>query len=149
MQNGFSRFPTEQELKTEQELNSNMTNETIFTTLRELEEELHRARRNSDQARVGALIHTDFFEFGRSGRSYNRAEALDSLANLDENFVTTADHYKLRELAENLYLLSYRACQQMRPEPERFFSNRTSIWKFDDGRWQMFYHQGTPTEEAK
>src|SRR5215813_3003006 len=48
-----------------------------YEQLRELEESLWRAERRCDRDYMDATLARDFFEFGRSGRVYDRSDSLD------------------------------------------------------------------------
>lgn len=115
--------------------------------IRSLEEELFKPSVRRSPEMVGRLLAEDFVEFGRSGRIYDRALTLSSLAAEDaaDGSTPTATDFLLRSLAENVVLLTYRSCRQD-ADGNTTHSLRSSIWKFADGRWQMLFHQGTPTK---
>ena len=48
----------------------------VADTLRELEESLWRSETRFDQAYMDRILAPDFFEFGRSGRTYTREDIL-------------------------------------------------------------------------
>jgi hypothetical protein len=114
--------------------------------IRGLEERLFDRRvRNSPEA-VAALLSDDFLEFGRSGRVYGKQAVVGRLAAEcgDEPSELTAYGYELRALASGVFLLTYRTIRKREGAAE-LHSLRSSIWKLIDGRWQMAFHQGTPT----
>ena len=57
-----------------------MKRDELLQTLRQMEEELHRAVTQRDPAPLEALLHPDFEEFGRSGKRYDKAEILRGLS---------------------------------------------------------------------
>jgi hypothetical protein len=48
----------------------------------------------------------------------------------------------LHTLAPDVVLATYRVVDETRKQ----HTLRSSIWKLKDGRWQMVFHQGTPTK---
>ncbi len=53
-----------------------MTDDTLLSHLRDLEVALHQPEVRSDASRLDELLHDSFVEFGRSGRSYSKADLL-------------------------------------------------------------------------
>ncbi len=49
--------------------------------------------------------------------------------------------FEIHPLAEDVVMTTYRVKDDTRMQ----ITLRSSIWKRIDGRWQMFFHQGTPT----
>jgi len=112
-------------------------------TLRQLEEDLLKpeVRRSADQ--VGRLIADDFIEFGSSGAVYDKRQiiaALQKEASEPPTRVTLTD-FTVRSLAPDVALVTYRSTR----EGTSTSRLRSSIWKLFDGRWQMIFHQGTPS----
>jgi hypothetical protein len=56
-----------------------MNPDDLLQHLRELEVALHQPDLRRDPAQLNQLLHEPFAEFGRSGRSYNRADILEFL----------------------------------------------------------------------
>jgi hypothetical protein len=111
-----------------------------------LEEQLHdRAVRSSPEA-VAALLSDDFLEFGRSGGMYKKEAVLSALAaeGNDEPSELIPYGYELRPLAKEVLLLTYRTVRKREGAAE-LHTLRSSIWKLIDRRWQMAFHQATPT----
>jgi hypothetical protein len=82
-----------------------------------------------------------FWEVGASGRCYSRRYIIDTLveryANPHED-VWEAGGFHCRELAPNVYLLTYRLVQ----DGVRV-TRRSTIWRKDQDQWKIVYHQGT------
>lgn len=90
-------------------------------------------------ARAAALLHPDFCEVGASGRRWERAEILDAMAgelSLAGEDVRVSDVRAVR-LAEDVVHLTYATTTEERT------SLRSSLWRRVDGRWLLFFHQGT------
>jgi len=81
------------------------------------------------------LLHPEFFEFGRSGRRWSRAEVLAELSGAGQT-PARADVQAI-ELAPGCWLLSWRSLG-LRP------AWRSSIWQHGTAGWQMRFHQATP-----
>jgi hypothetical protein len=115
--------------------------------LRDLEEELLKpeVRRSADD--VARLLADEFIEFGSSGRIFNKSQVIRSLQQeVPEAAVQiTIVDFVTRRLAPGVVLVTYRT---VRPDTavQRL---RSSIWKFEGGRWQMLFHQGTPSSPEK
>jgi hypothetical protein len=91
-------------------------------------------------AEAAALLADDFVEIGSSGRQYAKSNVLAALA--QETPVTiTATHFAARQIDRNVVLVTYRACRHTTPP---LHSLRSSIWRFDEGRWRLTFHQATP-----
>jgi hypothetical protein len=115
--------------------------------IRALEEELFKQSVRSSPEAVSNLLADCFVEFGCSGRMYEREEVVRRLA--AESVETLETHsardFALIPLADDVVLLTYRSFRLAEGEKDRH-TLRSSIWKFIGGRWQMVFHQGTPTD---
>ena len=121
------------------------TDAELLAHLRALEVELHRPAARSDAARLDALLHPDFLEFGRSGRSYVKADIIDQLVASPAHATVVSDRFALRLLAPDVALLTYRAAHVADDGGLELHALRSSIWQRDGGDWRMSFHQGTPT----
>ena len=98
--------------------------------------------RHSHQ-RMADLLSNDFIEIASSGRAYNKRQVLDALRNeLPARRSLTA--FKMTPLADNVVLVTYQAVKHVQGVAESEKSQRCSIWKFVEQRWQIVFHQGTP-----
>ena len=114
--------------------------------LQELEERLLSSAGRASAETVGALLAEDFLEFGSSGVTFGKQEALDGLAEESRDnhrYERIARDWNVRELADNAALVTYRVTRNDRTEGSTVTSLRSSIWKCQGGRWQMVFHQGT------
>ena len=119
------------------------------TLLRRLEEELHlnpEVRHSPDQ--VGALLSDDFVEFGSSGGVFNKQQVIEALEREgppDPSIRLSLVDFIARRLASDVILVTYRTIQEGGPGARQESRLRSSIWKLIEGRWQMVFHQGTPS----
>jgi hypothetical protein len=127
--------------ETEPEL---MTDPRLHAVLSELvarEPLFHRPEWGVTRRDFEAMIASDFWEIGASGRRYSRDYVLAVLesqrdgAQPDDTW--SADDFHCRKLARDLYLLTYTLYQGDRK------TRRTTIWHNTPGGWRALFHQGT------
>ncbi|MDI6871558.1 MAG: DUF4440 domain-containing protein [Bacillota bacterium] len=87
------------------------------------------------------LLADDFMEFGSSGRTWNKQQEIDALVDGSRLRATIVD-FRARRLAPDVVLATYRLVE----DNDRKHSLRSSIWKLNQDKWQMIFHQGTPSE---
>lgn len=94
-------------------------------------------RRSAEQ--VERLLHPDFFEFGASGRRWDRQTMVAAIGGeLTDDEAPTVSEMKGVRLAEPVILVTY-----LTERPDRR-ARRSSVWhKVDDGTWRLYFHQGT------
>lgn len=124
-----------------------MTPAHDFEHVRMLEEQLLDQATRVKPEIVAGLLADDFLEFGRSGSVYSKNDVISSLANEDESSrALTAHDFRFRSLAEDVVLITYRTLRN--DGATEVHSLRSSIWTRTEGRWQMVFHQGTPSRTA-
>ncbi len=109
----------------------------LFESILGFERQLLCPAVRQDAEKLGFLLHESFSEVGASGRTYDRDQVIELLSaeNPTKSAGLVADPQCL-QLAENLVMLRW-ATSGERP------SQRTSLWVFEENRWQMLFHQGT------
>ena len=117
----------------------------ILRTLRGHKMTLQSAETSS--ADLEALLDGQFSETGASGRHYGRDAALQKLARRSKaeagaEAPEQMSELRCRQLATDLYLLTYRLRQSGR------LTRRASIWRRTGRTWRILYHQGTVVSEA-
>ena len=117
---------------------------SLLEELSRLEAELHHPGVRCSRVRLEQLLHRDFHEVGRSGRTYTRDTVIAFLAAQAEPPEVEADAYALTLLADDVALLTYRSAHRG-PEGRVDPAYRSSVWRRGAAGWQLFYHQGTPT----
>jgi len=90
------------------------------------------------------LLADEFVEFGSSGRVFNKQQVVAALQTESGAHWSLTD-FRARLLGPGVALVTYRSVQQAEQNASRH-SLRSSIWILQAGRWQMSFHQGTPTE---
>lgn len=89
---------------------------------------------------VGRLLHPDFFEFGASGRKWNRRDMVAALVaegSSDDMPVTTVSDLAAVHLADGVVLVTY-----LTQDVERRVL-RSSLWRRTATGWRLYFHQGT------
>jgi hypothetical protein len=114
--------------------------------LRALEIELQQPAVRADAARLDALLHPEFTEFGRSGTVHSRASMFAHLAAETTPAAIVADDFALRRLGPAVALLNYRSAHRAPDGTLTRHTLRTSIWVHTAAGWQMSFHQGTATD---
>jgi hypothetical protein len=113
----------------------------VLEELRRREPIFHRTEIASSRADFEAMTSKDFWEIGASGRRYSREYVLDTLEARQENPVEDtfeATDFHCRELARDLYLLTYTLLQGGERK-----TRRATIWQRSPAGWKVLFHQGT------
>jgi hypothetical protein len=125
----------------------------LLDTLRTLEMELHHPGSGACAIRLKELLHPAFHEVGRSGAPYDRATVIRFLATQWKPEPVLAWNHAVHRLGPDAALLTFQSGH--RADDGRSLQRvtyRSSLWRRDgdaaDGRWQLFYHQGTPTGDV-
>lgn len=106
--------------------------------LLELENELLKPETRTSRGALLKLLADDFFEFGSSGIVWRRSDGIGEEGIGIVNM--TLEDFEIHKLANDTVLTTYRIFNHVKVQ----YTLRSSIWKFRDGSWQMFFHQGTP-----
>ena len=119
---------------------------TEAETIRPLEERLLQTSVQGSEQEISKLLADEFIECGSSGRIFDKKRIIESLQSegLVEIFLSD---FEAKSLASGVILATYRAVKH-ESDGRRSYSLRSSIWKLIDGRWQMIFHQGTPTRDG-
>src|SRR6476469_11108810 len=116
--------------------------------LRRLEERLLKPEVRHSPDHVGDLLSDDFIEFGSSGGVFNKRQVIKALEQEgppDPTIRLSLVDFIARNLASDVILVTYRTILEGGPGNMQESRIRSSIWKFIEGRWQMVFHQGTPS----
>lgn len=109
---------------------------TLKEHLKELEVSHTRLEVRKSSEELDKILADDFFEIGSSGYIFDKQECLEDGVVLTE---MSLYNYEIYPLASDLVLSTYFIVDKTRNRN----TLRSSIWKFIDGRWQLFFHQGT------
>lgn len=88
------------------------------------------------------FIAEDFTEFGSSGHTFNKA---DALAMMKRHIVRTLriEEFNVRQLSPAIVLVTYRVRSQGFGGAPGRLSARSSIWVQRNAKWQVTFHQAT------
>ncbi len=112
--------------------------EKLKEHLQKLEESHTGLEVRVNMEKLDEILADDFFEIGSSGFMYDKQECLEVGVVLTE---MTLHNYEIYPLAEDVVLSTYFIVDTTRNRN----TLRSSIWKHIDGRWQLYFHQGTIT----
>ncbi len=103
----------------------------------QLERQMWQEVTRGDRDWMAAHLTDSFTEFGWSGARYTREDILE--ANIGP-IQARVDGFVVRPLGRDAALVTYRS------EQDRGSGHRSSVWVRSLGRWQLDFHQGTPTD---
>ncbi len=119
----------------------------VIEALRQLEEQLLQEHVRRSAAAVGHLLADEFVEFGSSGRTWNKEQIIEVLQQDDGGCERSLRDFQTNFLAPGVVLVTCRVIRKSADERQPpVESLRSSIWKLIDGRLQMVFHQGTPSQ---
>jgi len=109
--------------------------------LTRLEEAMWREESRFDKVFMERALAPDFFEFGRSGRTYTRQQTLDFPWEPIDAQLPLQD-LQMRLLDANTAQVTYNS--KVRYQDAVEFGRRSSIWSRSGDTWVLRFHQGTP-----
>ncbi len=115
--------------------------------IRALEERLANPGPGDSPESLAAIFAADFREFGSSGRVFDTETvlgALGTVAQRPSRAPISLEGLRMERVAPNVVLATYLARVPAGPgwKPPTL---RSSLWCKREGRWQIVFHQGTPT----
>ena len=114
--------------------------------LRKLEESLANPEIRRSPEQLARLLADDFQEFGGSGRVFDKGQIIDALQN-QPAVQLWLDEFQVRCLAPDVALVTYRGNCKFPGSDNVSHSLRSSIWRNREGRWEVVFHQGTPSAQ--
>lgn len=120
----------------------------LLQELQKLEVELHHPGIRCSRERLNQLLHPQFHEVGRSGRSYTRETIVSFLATQESQPVVVSEAFSVAELGAGVALLTYRSAHLEHDSILVNHTLRSSIWVKTNAGWQLRYHQGTAAAET-
>ena len=114
----------------------------LLPELRRLEESLWREQSRFDADHLDRVLHREFREVGRSGRTWSRAEVVAApRAPLDVDLPLA--RFDARRVDARTVLVTYVSVLR---SDGVLAAHRSSLWVGAPGGWQLLFHQGTPTD---
>lgn len=111
--------------------------------LLQLEKKLLTPETRTSIEELNELLADEFFEFGSSGRVWYKKDCVEGNGLTVYNM--SLYDFDIHPLAPDVVLTTYRVKDETRNQ----HTLRSSIWKYIDGRWQMYFHQGTKTNDTR
>ena len=109
--------------------------------LTRLEENMWREETRFDMEFMEEHLAPDFFEFGRSGRTYTRAQSL-AVPRQPTDAELPLPNLSFRMFNQDTVQLTYFSAVTYEGTVEH--GRRSSIWSRTTTGWIMRFHQGTP-----
>jgi hypothetical protein len=110
-------------------------------TLTQLEEGMWREETRFDMQFMERALAPDFFEYGRSGRTYTRQQSM-AVPRQPTDAILPLPNLKIRLIDEDTAQLTYDSAVTYDGIVEH--AHRSSIWSRTSSGWIMRFHQGTP-----
>ena len=115
--------------------------------IRALEERLANPGPGDSKESLAGMFAAEFREFGSSGRIFDAETVLGALGGVAQRpsrAPISLEGFRTERVAPNVVLATYLARVPAGPgwKPPTL---RSSLWCKRDGRWQILFHQGTPT----
>ncbi|MCK6256361.1 DUF4440 domain-containing protein [Fictibacillus sp. KIGAM418] len=101
----------------------------------ELETRLLQSEVRQSKKELDVLLADDFLEFTSSGRRISKQDCFDGLGVP----IMTVSHFEIQLLSDKVV----QAIYELNDETNNLKSLRSSLWRENNGVWQMFFHQGT------
>ncbi|MDL4842332.1 nuclear transport factor 2 family protein [Aquibacillus rhizosphaerae] len=111
--------------------------EELKLRLKELEESHLKPEIRTSSQELEKLLADDFFEIGSSGNIYYKKDCVSDHG-VEVRDMSIHD-FETCGLSSDIILTTYKVIDVTREQE----TLRSSIWKFKDDRWQLFFHQGT------
>lgn len=106
----------------------------------ELEIEILKGDTRKNPEKLNELLSEDFIEFGGAGIEYNKQQIIEALLN-EKDIEWDYEDMKSRNISDDVVMVNYIGIKKENDIETK--SLRTSIWKNNDGKYQMVFHQGT------
>ena len=106
-----------------------MSKHKLLNQLRDLEITLHQPSVRSDPDRLGQLLHESFIEFGRSGRSYSKADIILQLSSEQQSGTIWSQDFYVVEIADGAALLTYKSGHLDGQGEVSRHTLRSSLWQ--------------------
>ena len=119
---------------------------SITEHLKRLEELMTKPDVRRSPEELKQLLADDFREFGGSGRVFDKQQIIDALQKQEPCELWLED-FQATLLADNIVLVTYRGNCRFAGSETVNRSLRSSIWRKENGRWLVVFHQGTPSKE--
>lgn len=122
--------------------------ETADNAIRRLEESLLNPAVRASSEQLHKLLADDFVEFTSAGCVVNKQQVIEGLLQQSTEHFILQD-FRIQPLAPGVVLATYRVTRENAQPGTARHSLRSSIWRYEHGRWQLLFHQGTPAHSPR
>lgn len=114
----------------------------------QLENDLLKAEVRKSPKRINELLANDFIEFCSSGDEYHYKDGDVFQAQDDDSTLDwEISDFQIKEISNDCILSLFKLIKHDVVDENKKYSLRSSIWRNYDGKWKMFFHQGTLTSK--
>lgn len=112
----------------------------------QLETDLLKPEIRASMEKTRELLSDGFIEFCSSGYIwyYDKSEPVNEKI---QQANWEIKDFSINQLGDDCILATYKLIKHSEINENKKYSLRSSIWKYFDGRWKMFFHQGTLTSK--
>ena len=110
--------------------------------IKNLELKLIQPETRKSKERLNDLLADDFIEIGESGDQYNKQDILSALPK-QSGIRFFLNDFNSSEISPCVVLATFQLEKEIVNSSEKIISLRSSIWKLNNGKWQIVFHQGT------
>jgi len=109
---------------------------------------LHQFEVRKNEREISKLLHADFQEVGKSGRTFDYGSIVESIK-LEEapDYTVHSQDYEIIKLDGSAYLLLYKSALIDAQGRISSYAKRSSVWVKVGDVWKLRYHQGTLCQE--
>lgn len=118
--------------------------DSIKEQIFQLENDLIKSEVRKSAEKINEILSNDFVEFSSSGSEYHY-KCGDVFQDAEDERILNWEilNFKVKKVAENCILATYRVIKHDELDEKKRYSLRSSLWTEEDGKWKMFFHQGT------
>ncbi|MEW8993576.1 DUF4440 domain-containing protein [Clostridium sp.] len=114
----------------------------------ELENDLLKSEVRKSAQKINDILADDFIGFCSSGREYHYEKGdIHQAQDDDTTLQWEILDFNIKELSNDCILAMYKVIKHNRTDEK--YSLRSSIWKYCNGKWKMFFHQGTLSSKSE
>ena len=115
--------------------------------IKSLEEKLLNPSVRKSFQELNELLADDFIEHGSSGKVYSKHQVIEALQK-EFPFEGSISEFNTVNLTDEIVLATYTAEQTNKTDNIVKCSLRSSIWRKNNKKWQIVFHQGTPLNKV-
>ena len=112
----------------------------LIEHIRNLEESHLKPAIRSSKEEMDKILADEFTEIGSSGRMFDKEDCMNRDLSQDD---LSMHQFNMQEVAVDIVLTTYYLINKTLGR----HTLRSSLWKRIDGRWQLYFHQGTVTKQ--